>query len=129
MVFFTYWVTDLRYHRMYIWLMYSSVRGRCGRDRMIIGFTTTYAISAYHEVYNIMWSSLSVTCDRLMVFSASSDFLHQENWPPRYSWNIVESDVKQHKRNNIFECLSKLLKKSHWQTHCQHFWQPIFLIW
>jgi hypothetical protein len=23
-------------------------RGRYGRDRMIVGFTTTYAISAYH---------------------------------------------------------------------------------
>ena len=31
---------------------------RRGRDRMAVGFTTTYAISAYHhqgEVYNIMW--------------------------------------------------------------------------
>jgi len=26
-----------------------SVRGRRGRDRMIVGFTTTYAISAYHH--------------------------------------------------------------------------------
>jgi hypothetical protein len=25
------------------------VRGRCGRDRMIVGFTTAYAISAYHH--------------------------------------------------------------------------------
>ena len=24
-------------------------RGRRGRDRMIVGFTTTYAISAYHH--------------------------------------------------------------------------------
>jgi hypothetical protein len=24
-------------------------RGRCGRDRMVIGFTTTYAIIAYHH--------------------------------------------------------------------------------
>ena len=23
--------------------------GRCGRDRMVVGFTTTYAISAYHH--------------------------------------------------------------------------------
>jgi hypothetical protein len=29
------------------------------------------------EVYNIMWSSLSVTCDKSVVFSGSSDFLHQ----------------------------------------------------
>jgi hypothetical protein len=27
---------------------YNIVRGRRGRDRMVVGFTTTYAISAYH---------------------------------------------------------------------------------
>ena len=26
-----------------------SIGSRCGRDRMVIGFTTTYAISAYHH--------------------------------------------------------------------------------
>ena len=25
------------------------IRGRCGRDRMVVGFITTYAISAYHH--------------------------------------------------------------------------------
>ena len=41
-------------------------RGRRGCDRVVVGFTTTYAISAYHnwccestldqgEVHNIMW--------------------------------------------------------------------------
>jgi len=25
------------------------LRGRRGRDRMVVGFTTTYAISAYHH--------------------------------------------------------------------------------
>jgi hypothetical protein len=29
------------------------------------------------KVYNIMWSSLSVTCNRSVVFSGSSGFLHQ----------------------------------------------------
>jgi hypothetical protein len=24
-------------------------KGRCGRDHMVVGFTTTYAISAYHH--------------------------------------------------------------------------------
>jgi hypothetical protein len=34
-----------------------------------------------------------------VVFSAYSDFIHQYNWPPRYSWNIVESGEKHHKLN------------------------------
>ena len=29
--------------------LHSRVRGRHGRDRMVVGFTTTYAISAYHH--------------------------------------------------------------------------------
>jgi hypothetical protein len=36
---------------------------------------------------------------RSVVFSESSFFPHQENWPPRYSWHIVESGVKHHKTN------------------------------
>jgi hypothetical protein len=34
-------LSNLNIHR-YAW-------GRCGRDRMVVGFTTTYAISAYHH--------------------------------------------------------------------------------
>jgi len=36
---------------------------------------------------------LSVTYDRSVVFSEYSGFLHQQNWPPRYNWNCVESGV------------------------------------
>jgi hypothetical protein len=42
---------------------------------------------------------LSVTCDRSVVFSRYSGFLHQKYWPPRYNWNINESDIKHHKAN------------------------------
>ena len=38
-----------------------------------------------------------MTCDRLVVISGYSGFLHQYNWPPRYNWDIVESAVKHHK--------------------------------
>jgi hypothetical protein len=31
--------------------------------------------------------------------SGYSGFLYQENWPPWYNWNIVESDVKHHNPN------------------------------
>jgi hypothetical protein len=36
-------------------------------------------------LYNIVWSILSVTWDRPVVFSWYSSFLNQENWPPRYN--------------------------------------------
>jgi hypothetical protein len=37
-------------HCPVIWLLtHKQDRGRCGRDRMVVGFTTTYAISAYHH--------------------------------------------------------------------------------
>jgi hypothetical protein len=51
------------------------------------------------KVYNIIWSSLSVTCDRSMVFSGSSGFLHQYNWSPWNNWNIIESGIKHHQTN------------------------------
>jgi hypothetical protein len=38
-----------------------------------------------------------VTCDRWVVFTRYSGFLHQWNWPPRYNWNIVERGLKHHK--------------------------------
>ena len=33
-------------------------RGCCGRDRMIVGFLTTYAISAYHQL--MLWVQISI---------------------------------------------------------------------
>ena len=32
-------------------------RGRCGHDRMVVGFTTTYAISAYHHCCELEFRS------------------------------------------------------------------------
>ena len=43
---------------------------------------------------------------RSLVFTGSSGFLHQLNWQPRYSWNIVESGVKHHKTNLITRLVS-----------------------
>jgi hypothetical protein len=45
-------------------------------------------------------SSLSFTCDRSVVFFGFSSFLHEWKWPPRYNWNIVESDIEHHKPND-----------------------------
>jgi len=40
-----------------------------------------------------------VTCDRSVVFSGYSSFLHQKNWLPRYNWNIVEGGIYHHSTN------------------------------
>ena len=85
-----------------------------GPDRMVVWFTTICAISAYHQQtlrvrapfmarctrYNIMWYSLSVTCDRSVVFSGYSGFIHQLNWQPWYNWITAKSGVKHHKPTN-----------------------------
>ena len=45
--------------------------------------------------YNIMWQSLSVTCNRSVVFSGYSGFYStNKTWRPRYNSNIVDSGVK-----------------------------------
>ena len=64
----------------------TEIRGSCGRDRMVVGFTTTYAISDYRHSsnpaqarctrYNIIWYSLSVTCGRLMISSTNKTGCH-----------------------------------------------------
>ena len=49
--------------------MYCLIRGRRGRDRMVVGFTTTYAISVYHhkscEFESRLWRGVLYTtlCD------------------------------------------------------------------
>ena len=89
-------------------------RARHGRIRMVVGFTTTYAINAHHywcdfesrsgqgvQHYVIM---VSVTCDMSVVFYESSDFLLQKIWRPRYNWNIVESGFKLYQAEKKILC-------------------------
>ena len=50
------------------------------------------------DVYSIQYYviNLSVTCGTSVGISAYSDFQYQQNWLPRYNWNIVESGAKHH---------------------------------
>ena len=79
-------------------------QSRRDRDRMVVGFTTICAISIYHHwIYEFLPIYLMATCTRYYVIKFVSHlwrfggFLHQYNWPQRYSWNIVESGTKYHK--------------------------------
>ena len=88
-------------------LVTNNKRGRRGRDRMVVGFTTTFAISVYHhwscdfesrsgEVYLIQPYVINFVSDLRHVggFLRALRFLPPIILTPRYSWNIVESDVK-----------------------------------
>ena len=56
----------------------SGLGGHCGPDHMVVGFMTTYAISAYHH-FRCEFKSRSgeLTSDRSVVFSGYSSFFHQ----------------------------------------------------
>jgi hypothetical protein len=77
---------------------------------MIVGFMTTYAISAYHhwcefespsdEVYSVQHNYvIKFVCDLHRWFSLGTPVssTNKTEWSPRYNWNIVESGVKHHK--------------------------------
>ena len=81
------------------------MRGRRGRDRLVVGFTTPYATSVYHHSIRARCTTL---CDKVYQWlptgrwsSQVPPVLHQQNWPPRYKWSIVESGVKHHQTNKF----------------------------
>ena len=86
---------------------YSKLWGCHGRDRMIVGFTTTCAISAYHywscefepchgEVYSIQHYVIKFIyyLRQFVGFLQLLRFPPPINRSPWYNWNIVEIGVK-----------------------------------
>ena len=100
-------------HQWFGYWLHVQWRDRRGRDRMIVGFTTTYAISDYHH-WCCEFESRSERVIQHYVIKFVSDlrqvggFLHVLRFPPPmkltpgYSCNIVESGVEHHKLNHIF---------------------------
>jgi len=79
-----------------------------GRDRMVVGFTTTYAISAYHHWCCEFESRLGQSVQHYVIKIVSElqqvgGFLWFLWFPPQYNWNIVENGVKHHQTNSIFQ--------------------------
>ena len=85
--------------------------GRGGRDHMVVEFTTTYAISAYHH-WCCEFESWSGRGVQHYVVKFVSGLWQVRGFPPstpisstnkpdrkRYSWNIVESGAKHHNPN------------------------------
>jgi len=109
MMFHVFW--DARNFSIKIW-----VRHVC--DRMVVGFTTTCAISAHHhyscEFKPRSWRYVLDTKHYLIKFVSDlrhvGCFLRELIKPPRYNCNIVESSIKHHKRHQtIKEIKSEML--------------------
>ena len=88
---------------------------------MVVGITTTYAISSYHHWCcgfdsrswrGVQHSVIKFVSDLGQVggFLRALFFPHQLNWPPRYNWNSVESGVKHYKTN---QPIIMYLKRNH----------------
>jgi len=82
-------------------------RGRRGHDRMVVGFTTTCTISAYHhwccEFESCSWRGVFDTtlwdkvCQCLgWWFFLGSPVSSNNKTLPRHNLNIVESGIKHH---------------------------------
>jgi hypothetical protein len=92
---------------------------RHGRDRMVVGFTTTYAICAYHH-WCCESESCSGWCAQHYVITFVSDFLW---FPPPIKltatniWNVVESGVKHYKTNQPIDNRRKYeVRNQYWLT-------------
>ena len=79
---------------------------------MIVGFTTTYAISAYYhqrcdfEPCSCRGVLDTTLCDKVCPWLAAGQCfspgtpVSSTNKTEKYNWNIVESGVKHHKPTN-----------------------------
>jgi hypothetical protein len=56
---------------------------------VLVGFTTPYATTDVVASSNLDQD--------IVIFSGSSGFLHQWNWPPRYNLHIVESGESKYR--------------------------------
>ena len=87
------------------------IRGHRGRDCMVVGFTTIYAISVYHHWCcefksrsgrGVQHNVMKFVSDLRLVggFSPGPPVSStNKNLPPQYNWNIVESGIKHHQTN------------------------------
>ena len=106
---------------LYSSLIYNYLCNQC-LSSLILWVLTPFMVRCTR--YSIMWYSLSVTCDRLVVFSRYSSFLHQQNRWPWYNWNIVESGIKHLKPKPSFFFLTLKLIYLHFKILyiCYMYW-------
>ena len=84
--------------------------GRRGRDRMVVEFTTTYAIGAYHHwcCEFESWSGCTTLCDKVCLWLATG------RW---FSPGAPVSSTKKPDRHDITEVLLKVALNTIKQTN------------
>ena len=108
-----YLYINICYNDIQSWLLLLFVRGLSGRDNMVVGFTNTYAISAYHhwscefesysdDVYSIQHYVIKFISEFQQVICFLRVLL-------RYNWNIFESGIKHHNPNIYFCFTSQII--------------------
>jgi hypothetical protein len=80
---------------------------------------TTHVVSSdldQGEVYSIMWKSLSVTCNRSVLSSGSSGFLHELSW-------------QRHQTNNNNKNRISMNRGISWEWTVFIYWLYFFPVW
>jgi hypothetical protein len=101
-------------------------RGCGGRDHMVVGFTTTYAISAYHH-WCCEFGSRSGRGVQNYVIKFVSDlqqvggFLRVLSLPPSikqpwYNWNIVETNKPTKLNRHGHKLVDTKYQRQQWNT-------------
>ena len=78
----------------------TNIKGRRGRDRMVVGFTTTYAISAYHH-----WIRISIRARCTSLCDKVCQWLATSRW---FSPGTPVSSTNNTDRHDITEILLKV---------------------
>jgi len=89
-------------------------RGRHGRDRMVVGFTTTYTISSYHH-WCYEFESRSGRGVQHYVIKFVSDFRQVGGFSP----GPLVTSTNKTDRHDITEILSKVALNTFKQTYNQ----------
>jgi hypothetical protein len=112
-----WWYFFHQFHPLFPCLL----RGRRGRDRMVVGFTTTRPISkvgvrtpfmARCNRYNIMWYSLSVTCSRSVDFCLYSTNKTDSNDITDILLKMALNTIHQTKQNLVCHNIIDIAKIS-----------------
>jgi hypothetical protein len=115
-------------HQWFGYWLHVQWRGRRGRDRMVVGFTTTYAISDYHHWCCEFESRSERVVQHYVIKFVISDFLTTSRWvsssPPISSTNKTD-------RHDIAEILLKVALNTIKQTnkHVQCILYCLWFVW